>query len=488
MDSRPEIRTAIMCLAAVALATSAWWMGAQFHPHWWATWLAPLPLLWLATRVRARWAALAPFAAIVIGDLPRWTFGSDMLRQPVPATMFMIAAPALVMMLAVLLYRRLALRGRHLAAALAAPAMSSSIYFINSMTSVDGSGGCLAYTQMNALPVIQVAALTGLWGIGFLVMLGPATLAVLLDHKATAMARLRTALVGGGLIVLALGYGAWRLQAPEAGTRTVKVGLVSLHGAYHPGLSSAAGQHLLGRYVAAVQKLAAAGAQIVVMPETVVTVPTLNVPALHALARSRGITLLTGVDYRPPGAPERNMSLVFTPRADAPVHYAKHHLVPGWEKRYTPGNSYSMLPGAPRIGLAICKDMDFPAMGRAYGTRRTQLLLVPAWDFDTDDWMHSRMAILRGVESGFAIARAARDGQLTLSDDRGRVLASANSVERDATLLGNLPLRHTHTLYTRWGNWFAWLVLALLVGLLVLALRSPRAVVAPAGIIHPASP
>ncbi len=74
------------------------------------------------------------------------------------------------------------------------------------------------------------------------------------------------------------------------------------------------------------------------------------------------------------------------------------------------------------------------------------------------------MAILRGVESGFAIARAAHSGRLTLSDDRGRVLAEASSEKHDAELVGELPLRETQTLYARWGDWFAWLDLAALLG------------------------
>ena len=55
--------------------------------------------------------------------------------------------------------------------------------------------------------------------------------------------------------------------------------------------------------------------------------------------------------------------------------------------------------------------------------RWPSLLLVPAWDFDVDGWLHGRMAILRGVESGFSIVRAPKQGILTVTDDRGRVLA-----------------------------------------------------------------
>jgi hypothetical protein len=33
------------------------------------------------------------------------------------------------------------------------------------------------------------------------------------------------------------------------------------------------------------------------------------------------------------------------------------------------------------------------------------LMLVPAWDFNADGWLHARMAVLRGVEGGYAIVR-----------------------------------------------------------------------------------
>ena len=41
------------------------------------------------------------------------------------------------------------------------------------------------------------------------------------------------------------------------------------------------------------------------------------------------------------------------------------------------------------------------------------------------------MAILRGVESGFSIARSAKLGILTATDDRGRVLAQRKRSARN---------------------------------------------------------
>jgi len=73
------------------------------------------------------------------------------------------------------------------------------------------------------------------------------------------------------------------------------------------------------------------------------------------------------------------------------------------------------------------------------------------------------MAVMRGVESGFGVVRAAKRGYLTVSDDRGRILAETTSGSAPfAGLLAAVPATHDATLYLRWGDWFGWLALALL--------------------------
>ncbi|MGH9694361.1 MAG: nitrilase-related carbon-nitrogen hydrolase, partial [Bryobacteraceae bacterium] len=116
--------------------------------------------------------------------------------------------------------------------------------------------------------------------------------------------------------------------------------------------------------------------------------------------------------------------------------------------------------------IEICKDMDFPRLSREYGSEGVGLLLVPAWDFRIDDWLHGRMAILRGVESGFTIARTAKQGLMTVSDNRGRVSAQQSSGAAPfSVLIATAPVSHAGTLYARWGDWFAWLDIAALIAL-----------------------
>jgi apolipoprotein N-acyltransferase len=58
--------------------------------------------------------------------------------------------------------------------------------------------------------------------------------------------------------------------------------------------------------------------------------------------------------------------------------YQKHHLAPP-ERDLAVGQAYGgqRLAGV-AYGLAICKDMHFATLGRAYGQRRVAAMLVPA--------------------------------------------------------------------------------------------------------------
>ncbi|KLD62045.1 apolipoprotein N-acyltransferase [Dyella japonica] len=471
MDSRLDVSAVLTWLGATALAAVCWWFGTGVHTLWWFTWLAPLPVLWLAPRVRAPMAALVAFTAYAIGGFNQWDYLHHYIGLPIPFIAYAIAMPGIALAVYVLLFRRLLLRGRSVWAALAVPTAWVAIEYISSLLSPHGTFGSIGYTQMDALPILQVAAVAGLWGISFLVLLVPTAIAVLLTPQAATRGRLIVAVPTAVVLAVSLAYGGWRLQAPAVST--MRIGLVSLEKPIRPALAEADGQALQARYVDALNRLADQGARLVLIPETSFATPDASVPALAQVATQRGITVATGIDFKGDAQVERNMLTVLQPAASSPATYSKHHLIPGLERQYTPGGNYTMLAGAPRIGLAVCKDMDFHDIGRAYAARNAQLLLVPAWDFSIDGWLHGRMAIMRGVESGFAVARAPRSGRLTLSDDRGRVVAEASSEQHDAELVGDLPLRETHTLYSRWGDWFVWLSLLGLAACLVSAWRPP---------------
>lgn len=466
MASKPEKSMLPISLAAVALAALCWWFGSGLYPLWWLTWLAPLPVLWLAPRIGARWAALAAFTAYAIGGLNEWNYLHTNIGMPLPAIAWLIATPGVMLVVCVLLFRRLLLRGHLLAATLSVPTTWVALEYIYNLVSPHGTFGNIAYTQMDALAVIQIAAVTGLWGVGFIVLWLPTTAAVLATPRGAMRVRVSAAAMAASAIAAVLVYGIWRLQAPA--TTTMRIGLVCLDKPAHSSLTKTAGQSLEARYASAIERLAGEGAKIVVIPETTFITDTATVPAFAELATRHAMTIGAGLDFRGDPEARRNMLSVIQPGSISPATYSKRHLLVGFED-YKAGHDFTMLKDQPRIGLAICKDMDFHDTGLGYAAQRAQLLLVPASDFTVDGRLHSRMAVMRGVENGFAIARAAHAGRLTLSDDRGRVMAEASSENGDAELVGDLSLRETRTLYSSWGDWFAWLDLIALLAWLLLA-------------------
>jgi apolipoprotein N-acyltransferase len=171
--------------------------------------------------------------------------------------------------------------------------------------------------------------------------------------------------------------------------------------------------------------------------------------------------------------PYRNVALAFLPDGSV-FDYDKRHLLPPGENKFTPGRRPGLLGGDQAV--AICKDMDFERTVRSDMRQGVvRILAVPANDFIKDDWLHGRIAMMRGVENGFALVRSAANGIATVSDAQGRVLASARTYTPGLTVIrASVPLGPGPTLYTSIGDVFAWVCLALTAALGGMSFRRPR--------------
>jgi apolipoprotein N-acyltransferase len=280
--------------------------------------------------------------------------------------------------------------------------------------------------------------------------------------------------------LLIVGWGELRLRA-RLPSQTITVGLIASDApANLRPRNPAQIEKTFADYAAQAQVLIRKGARVIVLPEKNAIVSGDTVGAVDRIlggVAARGAIVATGVERWTDRA-KLNELRVYGSDGRLQATYEKHHMLPPFESNLLPGTSLSILrEPSGTWGLEICKDMDFPALSRQYGREGAGLLLVPAWDFDVDGWLHGRMAILRGVESGFSIARAPKQGILTVTDDRGRVLAERNTNSAEfAALLSPVPVHHDDTLYDRWGDWFEWLNVAAAVGLILSALL-PRRVV-----------
>jgi apolipoprotein N-acyltransferase len=462
---------------AAALATAVLvWFGEGLRPWWPLAWLAPLPVLWYS--LRANWWATA------LTSMLGWLLGNATLLNYFLAQGMSLAewlgnfATLSAMATAgTLLFRLLVVRGAVWSAMLALPALWVSVDWLRYWITPHGTSADLAYTQLEFLPFLQLASLTGPWGMSFLLLLVPSAAILVLHLRRT---RPREAIQSAGavaaIVAMVLGYGALRL-AGSGQPASVMVGLLASDGAHdHVADPGPDAQQLFAAYAAQARLLLAAGAQLIVMPEKVAAVSgeaRTDSTVLQPLADGSGALLVAGsvhLEPGPDGMRRYNRATVFAPQA-ALASYDKEHLLPPFESPMTPGTAKLMVQhGGTNIGIAICKDMDFTSTSIGYGALGAQLVLVPAWDFGLDRVWHGHMAIMRGVEGGFSVARTAKEGNLTVSDDRGRIVAEVRSDAAPfASLLTAVPVGHEATLFQRWGNWFAWAAVALLAMVLVRA-------------------
>ena len=437
----------------------------NLRPDWSAVWLAPALLLIIAIRYPARTARWMVALAAVIGTSVNFHYFR--LVMPLFAVILSIVVQALLWMFLILASSRVILRYRAWWTVFVYPVLWVAADTLMAALLPDGNWGSLAYSQGDRLLILQIASLAGMSGVLFLLALVPSALALAIGcgrsvrHGWLAYG-ITVSLVGASLI-----YGHFRLQRPVQGSE-VTFGLVSIDDPIGVRASVSYAENILGAYDRRVADLAAQGAQAVVLPEKIgVFRPAAADVEKHRLsadAQQNHVWLEAGIGIDD-GTRPTNWAWLFAPDGSLAASYEKHHMAPPERREhYAVGNDYTTyLVGGQPWGMAVCKDMHFAALGREYGERHAAVMLVPAWDFAyLDGWLEARTTVMRGIENGYSIVRASREGLLTVSDPYGRILSEipSSAMPGRSLLVRAVVPPQAPTLYTRIGNLFGWLSVA----------------------------
>ncbi len=457
-------------IVAALLGGAMFYLSQGMADLWWLAWIAPTPLLWLAYG-EARWwaAALASIAAFALGQI--YLFQCYAEFMPIAIIGAQVLILALLFTAAVLLARTVERRLGVFVALIAFPACWTALEYLWGSVSPNGTFAAFGYSQVSAPFLIQIAALFGLAAVTFLICLFANAAALAL--RGGRSARIAAA-IGFAICILNGICGTIRLDTPQP--NKLRVAALADHSdtvaAYKP-VTRAADVALASVYAAAIRRAASQGAQLAVTAEGGILMnrewrDAVFAP-LAATAKAAQIEIVAGIAQRDPPT---DTAITFHP--DGRVQrYDKRHLVPGLETQFVPGNRPGLLGRA--RATVICKDMDFPPTIRSDAENGIRLMAVPAGDFLLDDWIHARMAILRGVENGFAVVRAANDGLVTVSDAQGRVLARKSYQPRGVySVVADVPLGPGPTLYTRISDAFAWIAIVATLLLAAFAFRASR--------------
>jgi len=451
----------------------------DLHPVWWLVWLVPALPLVIAIRFPAREARCMVALAVVIGVSA--DFHYFRLVMPLAAVLLSIALESLLWLFLIFAARRVIVRYQAWWTVFVFPALCVAVDTLMAALLPDGNWGSLAYSQGDNLPILQIASLFGVSGVLFLVTLVPSALALAAAYGRSLRRAWLAYSLTAFLVAASILYGKARLRQPVTGARTT-FGIASIDDPIGPHASAAYAANILADYDSLVRTLAAQGAKIIALPEKIAVLLPANSPGwqqhFSALARENRVWIEVGIGIDDGRAPT-NWAWLFTPQGALASSYEKHHMAPPERRQhYVSGNDYNVYPiNGQTYGLAVCKDMHFAAFGREYGLRHAAVMLVPAWDFAyLDGWLEARTTVFRGVENGYTIVRASREGLLTASDPYGRILAEAPSSDLPgrsllATVTVATPLP---TLYTRIGNVLGWLCVVAAALFLALGFMPPR--------------
>jgi len=332
----------------------------------------------------------------------------------------------------------------------------------------------IALCQYRVLPLLQVAALTGIWGVSFLLWWVNASLMELALHRKAAPLGL-----GAALVLLSLGYGFLRLAHPPTAPR-LRVAAVQDLTREETGDLAAPGAE--ADRTVLTRQAAARRAELIVWSEESLGgefTPASPKDETRLLARQLQTALVVGYsdDARPKPF---NCAAFLAPDGTVlgPAHH-KIHLYLSERETNQPGHAATVVStGHGKIGLEICFDSCYTDTTRQEVRQGARLIALPNYDPPTPRGvlhrLHGTMLPFRAAENAVPFVRADSNGLSQIVDARGRILGQSPLFTPDVLVADVVLGDGRGTFFTRFGDWLAYVCLAVVCVPLLLRLWGRR--------------
>lgn len=367
----------------------------------------------------------------------------------------------------------------------------------------------IALCQHRNLPVIQIADLTGIWGVSFLVWFVNAAVACLSpspepnitdEQQQTWWLRLKRH--PAFPMALALGTVPWlylyQWLVSETDEHTPHLNPFAWTVAAIQDFNDTETANLnhptslqtesVDRE-AMTRQAAQCGAQFIVWSEGCLGAsfaPDAPINPTADLARELKAYLVVG--YTEPAQPKPfNCAALVAPDGKTVGVHRKIYLFMGEKQVVQPGReakAFDVSLGKRKIraGMLICFDNCFTHVTRRLVKDGAQIIALPTFDPPTPrgvlHYLHAAVTPFRAIENRVPIVRCESNGLSQIVDARGRIVREG-PLYAPATLIADVaPGNARPTLFTRWGDWFAYLCLlwSVVAGARQLLFSSPRAI------------
>ncbi len=380
------------------------------------------------------------------------------------------------------------LRARGNAVFLSAPLLWTALEFARSHLLTGFPWENLAYSQYLYGNIIQIADITGTYGITFTIVL---INTVLYNVLTAQFRRVRAAEIATACAILAViyGYGHFRTAEIHESLKkasTVEVALVQGNIDQNIKWDARYQWETLDIYRTLSLRAIPAQGGLIVWPETAAPFYFERGDPLREavvdVARTSCRSLLFGSPcYEKGNGGVSFMNSAYLLRSDGAVadRYDKVHLVPYGEYvplrklfpfigklvagvgDFRPGKGFDpLVSDSRRLGVMICYEAIFPEAARDYKRKNADLLVNitnDAWFGRTSaPYQHLSMTIFRAVENRLYLVRAANTGISAVIDPTGKILSRTGLFER-TVLMGEVKFIDEKTFYAAYGDLFVYL-------------------------------
>lgn len=370
----------------------------------------------------------------------------------------------------------------------------------------------LGYTQYRTLPLIQIADVTGVYGLSFLIVMVNLFLFQLwrwIRGKDRSTFPFLATVAALASLLLTLFYGFVALNRDDSGAE-IKVALAQGNIPQDVKWDPAFQEETVAIYERLSRKAAGTGTELVVWPES--SLPFFYQKEheyserVRLLARELNAYLVVSSPaLESAGGKERLLNSAFLIAADGTTvgRSDKVHLVPFGEyvplatllpfvKKmvhgigdFSPGERATPL-AAPfgKMGILVCFEGIFPEISREYVINGAGLLVNitnDAWFGDSSaPYQHLSMTVFRAVENRVPLIRSANTGITAFIDSRGHVQGMTRLFQ-EALLSGTVRIGTERSIYTSHGDLFARICAAASIAVIGAALFRRRRLVCRGG-------
>lgn len=376
-----------------------------------------------------------------------------------------------------------------------APAFWVSLEYLREILFSGFPWELLGYSQYRVLPLIQIAELTGVYGVSFLIML----VNILLYRFLLYASQGERKYAGREILAVALTisccwvYGHNKIATLEqvaAVQEEFKISLIQGNIRQDLKWERQFQEETLKIYTELTRQTKKEKPDLVIWPETATPFFFQNNFPFQSRILDLAAQMETPILFGAPAFTRQgnrvhyyNSAFLISPHREILGRYDKIHLVPFGEYAplagllgftrgiigaigdFTPGPGIINL-ALPRgkFGVLICYEIIFPDLTRQFAAQGAQFLVNitnDAWfGRSSAPYQHLSMATLRAVENRLPIARAANTGISAFITATGKIAQSSNLFTREV-LSDNIKISKALTFYTRYGDLFVYLCLVI---------------------------